>query len=180
MNRSPRIRAVTRCALGTALLCLLCPIAIPIGPVPLTLSVAVITLLLFLLGAKKGTVSVLVYLLLGAAGLPVFTGFSGGLSKLAGPTGGYLIGYIFFALIAGFWMERYGFRTAWSMPGLLLGMTALYFFGTAWFLLETGCTLSYALTVCVLPFLPLDCFKLGIALLLGKSIRRALRKSGLL
>ena len=86
--------ALTATALMTAVTCILAPLSVPIGPVPISLTNFVIFLSLYLLNWKKGTLSLLIYLLLGLAGLPVFSGFAGGIAKLAGPTGGYIIGFI--------------------------------------------------------------------------------------
>ena len=90
-------------ALMTAVTCILAPLSIPIplSPVPLTLTNLVLGFSIFLLGWKKATASCIIYLLLGLCGLPVFSGFSGGVGKFAGPTGGYLIGFIFLTVIGG-------------------------------------------------------------------------------
>ena len=94
--------AMTMIALMTAVTCILAPLSIPIGPVPISLTNFAIYLSLYLLDWKKGTISYFIYLLLGFAGLPVFSGFTGGVAKLAGPTGGYIVGFIPMAIIAGF------------------------------------------------------------------------------
>ena len=80
------------CALMTALLCILAPLSIPIGPVPVSLQTLILFFTIFLLGTKGTLLSYLVYLLLGCAGLPVFAGYAAGFGRLAGPTGGYLVG----------------------------------------------------------------------------------------
>ena len=85
---------ITITALMTAVTCILAPMSIPIGPVPISFTNLAIYLSLYLLGWKKGTISYLIYLLIGLVGLPVFSGFTGGPAKLAGPTGGYIIGFI--------------------------------------------------------------------------------------
>ena len=92
---------ITMTALMAAVTCILAPLSIPIGPVPISFTNLAIYLSLYLLGWKKGTVSYLIYLLMGFVGLPVFSGFTGGPAKLAGPTGGYIIGFIVMAVIAG-------------------------------------------------------------------------------
>ena len=89
-------------ALMAAVMCFMGPLSIPIGEVPVSFTNLIIYLSVYLLGMKMGTASCIVYLLLGMVGLPVFSGYSGGMAKLAGPTGGYLIGFIFMALICGF------------------------------------------------------------------------------
>ena len=101
-----RTYAMAVTALMTAVTCIVAPLSIPIGPVPISLTNFAIYLSLYILGWKKGTVSYLLYLLLGLVGLPVFSGFSGGIAKLAGPTGGYIIGFIPMAIIAGIIIEK--------------------------------------------------------------------------
>ena len=97
-------------ALMAAVTCILAPLSVPIGPVPISLTNFAIYLSLYLLDWKKGTLSYLIYLLLGLVGLPVFSGFTGGLAKLAGPTGGYIIGFIPMAIICGFAFEKFSNR----------------------------------------------------------------------
>ena len=108
MNQTKSITAprsktyeITMTALMAAVTCILAPLSIPIGPVPISFTNLAIYLSLYLLGWKRGTISYLIYLLLGLVGLPVFSGFTGGPAKLAGPTGGYIIGFIVMAVIAG-------------------------------------------------------------------------------
>ena len=88
---------MTECALMAALMCVLCPLSVPIGPIPISLSILVILITVVVLGTWRALVSYTVYLLLGAVGMPVFSGFQGGLAKLAGPTGGYLAGQFQYA-----------------------------------------------------------------------------------
>ncbi len=107
MNRSLRINRIVSIALMTAVICVLSPfaIAIPVSPVPISLATFAIYLTVIILGWEDGTISVLVYVLLGFAGAPVFTGFAGGAGKVLGPTGGYIIGYIFLAFIEGAFVD---------------------------------------------------------------------------
>ena len=100
---------MTVTALMTAITCILAPMAlpIPISPVPISLTNLVIFFMAYILGMKLSVASYVLYLLLGTVGLPVFSGFSGGVGKLLGPTGGYLIGFIFLAAIAGFFVEKF-------------------------------------------------------------------------
>ena len=104
------IKTIALIGLMTAVICVISPfsIPIPISPVPITLSIFAIYLSLFALGMTKGFLSCVIYLCLGLAGVPVFAGFTCGAGKLLGPTGGYLLGYLFLALIAGFFIERFG------------------------------------------------------------------------
>ena len=108
--RTTNTYAMAVTALMTAVTCILAPLSIPIGPVPISLTNFAIYLALYLLDWKKGTVSYIIYLLLGLVGLPVFSGFTGGLGKLAGPTGGYIIGFIPMAIIAGIVIDKFSQR----------------------------------------------------------------------
>lgn len=168
------------CALMTALLCILAPLSIPIGPVPVSLAILAVCLDTYILGMKGALISVLVYLLLGAAGLPVLAGFTGGLAKLAGPTGGYLAGYLLTAAIGGRAAEKSRRRLLPTALGLAAGVLAAYFAGTLWFVHVTGSELGYALSVCVLPFIPFDLAKIAAAVLIGAPVRSALLRAGLL
>ena len=104
MKKTP-LYTMTACALMAALMCVLCPISLPIGPIPISLSILVIVITTMVLGTWRALVSYTVYLLLGAVGMPVFSGFQGGLAKLAGPTGGYLVGFYLIIVIGGIVME---------------------------------------------------------------------------
>lgn len=180
MKKRTSIYQLTTCALMAALMCVFGPMSIPIGPVPVSFTNLIIYLAVYLLGMKGATISYIIYLLLGAAGLPVFSGYAGGLTKLAGPTGGYLIGFILMALICGFAMEKSHAKAIITIPGMIAATLVAYFFGTVWFVLQMKCEVWYALTVCVFPFIPFDIAKIVIATVLGKMIRSALSKSNLL
>ena len=147
--------------------------------VPFTLQTFAVFCALELLGGARGTVAVAVYLLLGAAGVPVFAGFTGGLGILLGSTGGYLLGFLLTGLV--YWLfERLG-RSLWlRVAALLLGLALCYAFGTLWFVevySRTNGPLSAmtALTWCVLPFLLPDGLKLVLALLLSARLRPLLK-----
>ena len=165
-----------------ALLCIAGPLSVPVGPVPLSLASFAVYLAGAVLGWKKGTAAVAIYLLIGLAGVPVFSGFSGGFPKLAGVTGGYLIGYLFCAAVTGLSVRKPlpdGRRRAAVRMGLFMaaGTVVLYAFGTAWFVIQTGRTLGAALGLCVLPFLPGDTVKIAAAVLAAGPIRSALKNS---
>ena len=175
-----RTYEIVTMALMAGVMCILGPMSIPIGLVPISFTNLVIYLAVYLLGAKKGTISYLIYLLLGIFGLPVFSGYTGGLSKLGGPTGGYLIGFIFMALITGYVIEIFKYQTMLSILGMVLATFIAYFFGTEWFVIQMKCSVKYALGVCVFPFLIGDLIKMIIASLLGPVIRKQLGKADLL
>lgn len=171
---------MTSCALMAALMCALCPLSIPIGPIPVSLGTFVMMLTVYLLGTRNALISCAVYLLLGAVGMPVFSGFQGGLAKLAGPTGGYLIGYLGLIAAAGVVIRLGKGSFPAALAGMVLGVAVDYAFGTAWFVIQTGSTLAHAMTVCVYPFIPVDAAKAVAAALLGRLIRPALEKARLL
>lgn len=187
LNASPSVRSGRKnksyllcvSALLTAILCVLAPFSLPIGPVPVSLATLAIYLSVYLLGWKLASASVFFYLLAGLMGLPVFSGFSGGLGKLLGPTGGYLIGYLPLAAAAGILLERAKNRLL-QFLALLLGTAVCYAFGTAWFCTVMDSTPAAALTVCVLPFLPGDMIKMTIALTLGPAVKKACAAASLL
>jgi biotin transport system substrate-specific component len=118
------------------------------------------------MGGKKGTLACGVYLLLGAVGLPVFSGFQGGPGVLLGPTGGYLLGFLLLALC--YWLLQ---KKLGQLPALLLGLLLCYGCGTAWFYWMYGGSLWAVLMNCVIPYLIPD----GIKLLLAVTVRKRLR-----
>ena len=157
----------------TAVICLLGPLSVPIGPIPISLTNLAVYLALYLLGWKLGTLSYIVYLLLGMFGMPVFSGFAGGMGKLLGPTGGYLIGFIPMAIIGGLAVERFSSRLI-QFAGMALGTLLCYAFGTAWFCFTTRMALLPALSIAVFPFLPGDVVKILFAMTSGATIRARL------
>lgn len=169
---------MTAAALMSAVLCVLAPLSLPIGIVHLSLANLIICFSAWLLGAKLATLSVALYLALGAVGLPVFTGYGAGLGKLSGPTGGYLIGYLFMAALGGFFIEKSHGQPVISGIGLALGVTVSYICGTVWFILQMSCTLHTALTVCVYPFVLFDFCKIGLSCAVGPVLRHRLSQAG--
>ena len=177
---------LTLTAVMAAVICVLGPIsmAIPISPVPISLASMTVYLAVTVLGMKLGTLSCLIYLLLGLVGLPVFSGGSAGAAKLFGPTGGYLVGYLFLALIAGAFVGRYTENKwksiAFAALGMVLGTMVLYALGTAWLAYSAGMDFQAALWAGVIPFIPGDLVKMVIAVLLGSAVRGRLLRAGIL
>lgn len=167
--------------LMTAIICVMAPFALPIpfSPVPISLGTLAIYFVLTVLGLKFGTISVIIYILLGLAGLPVFTGFRGGPGTLFGPTGGYIIGYIFMALICGFFIDKWGNNILLCFLGMILGTAALYVFGSFWLAFQLSYTLPQAFMAGAIPYIPGDLIKLVIAVAVGRQLRKRLQKSGL-
>lgn len=171
-------KEMTQTAVMTAVLCVLGPMAVPIGPVPLSLAPLAVLLSVYILGALKGTAACALYVLIGALGLPVFSGFSGGFGKLTGPTGGYIIGYIFLALIAGWFIKRF-YDIIWvQFLGMCLGMAVLYAFGTVWLAQVAGMTFREALAAGVLPFIVGDVIKIVFSIMLGRAVNKRLDAGG--
>ena len=164
---------MTIIAVMAALICVAGPMSISIGPIPLSLASFAVYLAGAVLGAKRGTMAVALYLLIGLVGVPVFSGFSGGFQKLIGVTGGYLVGYLPCALLTG--LGTGPKAPKWRLPAfMVLGTAALYLIGTAWFMIQTKNPLGSALGMCVIPFLPGDAIKIVAASLLAQPIRKAL------
>lgn len=166
-------------AVMTAVTCVLAPMSIAIGAVPITLTNLVVYFSLYLLGWKRGSLSVLAYILIGMMGLPVFSGFSGGLGKLAGPTGGYILGFLAIAVVAGWVIDHTNSRVL-HLGGMVLGTAVCYALGTAWYCFLTHNSLQAALWTCVIPFIPFDLAKMAAAMVVGPVLRGRLVQAGLL
>ena len=171
---SQRHVGVRRLALAgmMAALCAICSqIQIPLPMIPLNLALLAVFLAGALLGPKMGALSMLAYVLLGAAGLPVFAGFKAGPAALFGKTGGYILGYILCACLCGVLPRRLGFTFKGLCLSMLCGLAACYTLGTLWFMLLTHLPLSASLSYCVLPFLPGDAVKIVLAAFLSLRLR---------
>ena len=164
---------ITRCALFAALLCLISPIAIPVGAVPVTLSVLAVLLAALMLDWKHALAAVGVYMLIGCCGLPVFSGGQGGLAVLFGSTGGYIWSYIpMAALVSKFGRGKPPWKACMASAG---GLALCYVCGTAQYALITGVGFPAALAVCVLPFAAFDAVKIVCAVFLSQKIEKRLR-----
>ena len=172
-------RTLTLIAVLTAMLCILGPVTLPLGPVPLSLTTGLLMLMALLLGPRRALLCCGLYLLLGMAGLPVFSGFTGGMGALLGPTGGFLLGYLPLTLIGGLTCQHTS-RRMLQACGFAAGTVMLYLLGTAWYVQQAGVTVSAALAVCVLPFLPGDGLKIAAVLTFGHAIKTRLKKAGLI
>ena len=173
-----RTRQITFVALAAAILCILGPVSIPLpfSPVPISLGLFGIYISVYLLGMKWGTVACLIYILLGLAGLPVFVGFTGGAEKLFGPTGGYIIGYLFAAYLSGFFIDNFEQNRLLHFAGMLLGTAVCYAFGTLLLAHQASMSFSAALLAGVIPFIPGDLAKIVLALVIGPKLRSAVRR----
>lgn len=172
-------KQMTLTGVMTAVTCILGPFAIPLpfSPVPISFTNLAIYFTVYVLGAKLGTVSYLIYLLLGFAGLPVFSGFTGGVAKLAGPTGGYMIGFIVMAFIAGYFIEKFPGKAVMHVIGMILGTSVCYIFGTAWLSGQLGISFIAGLGVGVIPYLPGDAAKIILVVTAGPKLRREILRA---
>ncbi|MCH4238771.1 MAG: biotin transporter BioY [Oscillospiraceae bacterium] len=167
------------CAMCAALTCVLAPISIPIGTVPISLATFAVMLSAAVLGPKLGVISQVVYLLLGCIGVPVFAGFSAGVNCIVGPTGGYLMGYLVLALVEGAVYRAFSRhpqkllkKSGALIVSMVAGTAALYTMGTAWFVAVTHTPLLAALMACVVPFLLGDAVKIAVVTVLVPQLER--------
>lgn len=169
-------------AIMTAITCILAPLAlpIPISPVPISLTNLVIYFSIYLLGTSRATISYIIYLLLGMVGLPVFSNYTGGLQKLAGPTGGYIIGFIFMTIIAGIIIDKFPKNVILQFLGMILGTIVCYAFGTIWLAYLAKLSFKSALFAGVIPYIPGDIIKMLLALTIGATLKKQLKKANLI
>ena len=175
MSKTFSVQKMAIIALMTAVLCILAPISIPvfISPVPISLGVLAIYLTAYVLSPLDATISVIIFILLGTFGLPVFSGYSGGLSKLVGPTGGYIIGFLFTVYITSLFIHMKK-GIIFGVIGMITGLALCYILGTIWFSYQQGKGFIASLLLCVVPFLIGDAIKIIVAVILGTQINKRL------
>ena len=176
--RNTLTRQLVLAALFAALTAVCSQIQIPLPMIPINLALFAVHLCGALLGAKWGALSMAVYALLGAVGVPVFAGFGSGPAVLFGKTGGYILGYILCAAIVGLLSRRLGFTFPKLCLSMAAGVIVCYVFGTAWFMAISGLNLATSLGYCVLPFLPGDAVKILLAAILALRLRKPLQAIG--
>lgn len=149
--------------------------------IPVTLQTMAVCITAGLLGTKRGILTITVYLLIGFVGVPVFSNFSAGVGQLMGPTGGYLIGFIFTVLTVGAATEFFGDKI-WVYPlSMIVGIAVLYAFGTAWYIIiynranADAVTVSSALAMCVIPFIIPDLIKIALATFFCKALKKHIK-----
>jgi biotin transport system substrate-specific component len=170
-NLSISIKDMVNIALFTAVLCAIAPISINIGPIPLSFATLVIYLASGSLGWKYGLVSVVLYILLGSVGLPVFSNFRGGFHIIVGATGGFIVGYIPLAFVTGLITDAFNGKRLPNIIGMVIGTIILYTCGVAWYMFQSGVTFAAALMACVTPFLIGDSLKIIISSIITPQIR---------
>lgn len=174
------VEELTRIALSVALIAVCSWISVPLM-IPVTLQTFAVCLVTALLGLKSGLWAVAAYILLGAAGLPLFSGFRGGPAALLGTTGGYIVGFLFTALSVGLGVKLFGRRLPVLLISMALGVLLCYVFGTAWFMVvytrNSGpVSLGVVLGWCVLPYLIPDAVKILLASLLTRRLEPVLSR----
>lgn len=178
MKEEKSVKKYLIIALMAAIISILSPMSImlPISPVPISLATFAIYLTAYVLGGIDGAISTMIYVLLGIVGAPVFTGFTGGIAKILGPTGGYIIAYVFLAIIAGTFVEKFFGNTFLCFVGMVIGTIVLYLVGTLWLSYVAGMSFDKALFAGVIPFIPGDIVKMILAHIVGTKIRHLLIK----
>ena len=178
-----KTKNVTLCALSAAIICVFSVLSFPIGSIPITLGLFAVILCGCILPAKSGVISVVIYILLGLTGLPVFSGFRSGIHVLAGPTGGYIISYIAIAPLSNLIFRfaekkknavKYFTYLTCSLPLLLI----CYSVAVMHFSLIMNCGIRQSLAECVIPFVIFDIIKTIGALLIADSINKKIKFKG--
>lgn len=171
-----QLQRIVYASLMAALIAVGAYVHIPIGPVPIVLQNLFVFLAGLLLGSRWGLASMGIYLLVGALGIPVFSGGRGGIAHFMGPTGGYLIGFAASAFLAGFISERLAHRRFGDVFALVAAVAAVYIFGVPWLKFVTGMTWTKACIAGMVPFLPGDALKAVAAFFLARSLRPILSR----
>ena len=169
-----KVKKMILCALFAAICVIFSQISVPAGFTVISLATAAFFIAGGLLGPKLGTISVAVYVALGAVGLPVFSNFRGGISHLLGPTGGYIVGYVAGAFVIGVIVQKQN-KFWFYCTAMLAGIAVCYALGTAWFMYTTRNALGASLMLCVAPFIPGDLIKIALSALLCLRLKPALK-----
>lgn len=178
MNPSNSLRMMVFASLFAALIAAGAFIAIPIGPVPIVLQNLFVLLAGLLLPGGWAVASIGVYLLAGALGLPVFAGGTGGIGRIFGPTGGYLLGYIPAVWLVSTLSRQFGQKMAGDAAAAVIGSLVVYAMGVTGLALVTGMPAAKALAVGMYPFLIGDALKIAATVTLAKTLRPILAQAG--
>ena len=167
------LKSMTQISIMSVIIAICAWLTVP-AAVPFTMQTFGVFFALLFLGGKKGTASIAIYLLLGALGLPVFSGFSGGLGHIFGATGGYMLGFLLTGLIYILFERIFKKSLKISVLSLILGLFVCYAFGTLWFsIYKENMSFIPALFVCVMPFIIPDLLKLALAVIVARKIKKA-------
>lgn len=163
-------------AILAAIICILAPFSLHVGAVPVSLATFAVFIISALSKPKNSVICIIIYILLGAIGLPVFSGFLGGFQQIAGLTGGYIIGYIPCAAVVSFIINRFENKKASYPIAMALGTVTCCFCGTAWYMYQTKTNFATAFSVCILPFILGDTIKIAVASILAYGIKPRIKK----
>jgi len=177
MVQSEQLRMTVYASLLAALIAVGSYISVPIGEIPIVLQNLFVMLAGLLLGSRWGLAAVAVYLTAGALGLPVFAGGTGGIGRFAGPTGGYLIGYIPAVYVIGFFSEKGKHRMIFDVIGMILGAAFVYALGVTWMKIISGMSFAKAIMMGMYPFLVFDLVKIIAAASIAKALRPMMKLS---
>jgi biotin transport system substrate-specific component len=175
-----KLRVMIITALFAAIIGIMAQVTIPLPLVPITGQTLAIGLAATILGARYGTLSVLVYLAIGAAGVPVFAEFKAGISILVGPTGGYLVGFIPSAFLIGWYLEKTSYTFFHALFANVLGMLVTLTIGTAWLKVAADISWAGAFTGGFAPFMVVGVMKAALAAWIGIAVRTRLISAKLL
>lgn len=152
-------------------------ITVPFGAVPFTMQTFAVFVTALLLGPIKGSVSVILYLLIGVVGLPVFSAFQAGPGVLLGATGGFLTGFIFITLIGGFFDRKFKNNTVFSVVGLIMGLVCCYAAGVLWYVYGylDAANIGTVILTCVLPYVVPDLLKCTLAVIVAKKVSAVIK-----
>ena len=167
-----KIKSMTYVSITSVLIAISAWLTIP-AAVPFTMQTFGIFFALLFLGGKRGTLSIAVYILLGMLGLPVFSGFRGGLGHIMGATGGYVAGFLLTGAVYIIFEKFFGKSLKISVLSLITGLFICYLFGTIWFSAYSNTPFLSALSVCVLPFIIPDLLKLSFAIVIARKAKKA-------
>lgn len=171
-----KIKDIVNISMFCATMCIISPLVLTIhfSPVPITLANFIIYIYAVVLGAKKATIATVIYIFIGIIGFPVFSNYTGGISKIVSPTGGYIIGFIFIALITGVFYEKFECKKM-AIIGAILGTIICYIIGTIWLKILINKTFLEALIIGVLPYIFLDLIKIVLAISIGDKIKKVIK-----
>jgi len=175
-----KLRSMIMIALFAAIIGVLAQVSIPLPLVPITGQTLAIGLAATILGPRNGTLSVVLYLMIGCAGVPVFAEFSAGVSKLVGPTGGFLVGFVPQAFLMGLFMDKFGFTIKNALIANIFGMFITLLFGTTWLKISVDLSWAAAFASGFTPFIIVGIIKAAIASWVGILVRNRLITSKLL
>ncbi|CAM3279337.1 MULTISPECIES: biotin transporter BioY [Brevibacillus] len=178
--RNERLRWLLLSAIFAAVTAVLSQLTIPLPMIPITGQTLAVGLTATILGSRYGTLAILIYILLGAVGMPVFSGASGGFQVLVGKTGGYITGFILTAYVTGLIMEKTRFTYVTAILANLVGMVITLIFGTVQLKYVLDIPWEQAIAFGVTPFLMVGVIKAVLASLIGIKVRERLIANRLL